>query len=148
MSKLVEATVAQTATIVGFLHPLMDELNEFAPSAKEQVEPSVRTSFSDNVHWFLFEDEEGKPFGCCYLQSVHNYWRIQKRFYLGGLYFLSSHRGQKRFPLLYKQLQAWVKEHDGCQIYCHIDEHNRRSQRTFEKEGFILCTNKIHRHTF
>jgi RimJ/RimL family protein N-acetyltransferase len=88
------------------------------------------------VHWFLFYDENNNvPFGTCYMQSVHNYWRVEKRFYLGGFYISPRYRGNGRFKKLYVLLKKWVSDNGGSQIYVHINERNAKSLAAFKAVG-------------
>jgi len=146
MTKLVEATIDDLDQIVSFLVEMTLELKEFKPKSKDLIKVSVQNSFGDNVNWFLFKDENNNSFGTCYLQSVHNYWRIEKRFYLGGFYITPTHRKQKRFIPLCNLLKEWATNNGGVQIYNHIHKDNEQSINAFEKAGYsvdkyILCCN-------
>lgn len=146
MTKLVEATIDDLDQIVSFLTAMTSELEEFSPKSEDLIRTSIKNSFADNVHWFIFHDEENKPFGTCYLQSVHNYWRLEKRFYLGGFYFAPTHRKQKRFLPLCDQLKKWATNKGGVQIYNHIHQDNKQSIEAFGKAGYsvdeyLLCCN-------
>ena len=144
-SQLKEADKSDVEQIVVFLKAMSDELEEFHFN-EAIVKESVTASFSENTYWFLFIDEDGNPFGTCYLQSVHNYWRLEKRFYLGGFFILPSHRGKGLFRLMNQKLVDWAKDHGGVQIYAHIHKDNQKSLSTFEAVGlekvdYRLCVN-------
>ena len=112
-----------------------DETKEFDFNVKLFTQ-SVKNSFDESVHWFLFMDEKNEPFGLCYCQSVHNYWRLEKRFYLGGFYITPSHRKKGYFKTLNQQLKQWASDNHGVQIYAHIHEDNDHSQQSFTAAGF------------
>ena len=145
-STLVEAASDDASVITAFLQNMSDELEEFTSFNISAVKANVIASFNENVHWFLFHDETGTPFGTCHLQSLHNYWRSEKRFYLGGFYIAPSHRGTGRFKDINQQLRDWATSHNGVQIYAHIHEDNKKSLQTFESVGlskieYALCAN-------
>ena len=133
-STLVKATPDQVKEIVGFLDTMQSELEELVLD-RDVTFRTVTASFSEGVNWFLFRDENGDFFGSCYLQSVHNYWCLEKRYYLGGLYIKPSHRGNGRFKEMYTQLQEWAKANDGTQIYAHIHHENDKSINVFKSVG-------------
>lgn len=132
---LKEATAQDADTILGLLAEMIDELKEFT-AEPAVVRDSVTNSFEQNVHWFLFVDAaSGKIFGTCHLQSVFNYWRREKRFYLGGFFIQPEFRGTGAFKALFNQLRAWAEAHDGVQIYAHIHEDNHKSRAVFKSVG-------------
>ena len=102
VTNLKQAKKSDVSTIIQFLKEMNDETKEFNFD-KKLFTQSVTNSFDENVHWFLFMDERKTPFGLCYLQSVHNYWRLEKRFYLGGFYITSSHHKKGYFKTLNQQ---------------------------------------------
>ena len=132
---LKQTTKSDTPNIINFLKEMNDETKEFEFNP-ELFTQSVTNSFDENVHWFLFIDENQTPFGLCYLQSVHNYWRLEKRFYLGGFYIAPSHRKKGHFKTLNQQLKDWANDNHGVQIYAHINEHNQHSIDAFTSAGF------------
>lgn len=117
-------------TVVDFLMAMQSELKELSiePDVARQA---VKQSLRENVYWFIFHDENQQPFGVCHLQSIHNYWRLEKRFYLGGFYIAHTHRRQGRFKELYDLIKHWVISQNGVQIYTHIHRHNKRSIEKF-----------------
>ena len=135
VTNLKQAKKSDVSTIIQFLKEMNDETKEFNFD-KKLFTQSVTNSFDENVHWFLFMDERKTPFDLCYLQSVHNYWRLEKRFYLGGFYITSSHRKKGYFKTLNQQLKDWANDNHGVQIYVHINEHNQHSIDTFTAAGF------------
>ncbi len=135
MTKLLEATKDDLNTIVSLLHDMAEETKEIGVD-KEIFKSAVLSSFDEHVHWFLFVDENNEPFGTCYCQSVHNYWRLEKRFYLGGFYIRPTHRGKGAFRALNTQLKEWVSQNGGTQIYVHIHDSNEQSLGSFKTIGF------------
>lgn len=135
-STLKKASENDLCKIVEFLSDMSEELGEL-DFDKNICRLSVSNSFKENVHWFLFVDENGLPFGTCYMQSLHNYWRMEKRFHLGGFYILPSHRGQGRFRNINSQLKYWAESQNGVQIYAHIHKDNEKSLGAFESVGLI-----------
>lgn len=133
-STLVKATPDHVKEIVRLLDAMQTELEEIV-SDDDVSTRAVTASFNEGVHWFLFEDEKGEFFGTCYLQSVHNYWRIEKRYYLGGFYIAPTHRGGSNLEDMYAQLQSWAKENNGVQIYVHIHPDNEKSIGAFKGVG-------------
>ena len=118
ISKLHLATSSDIETIIPFLSAMQDEVKELELD-KEIVKQSILRSMNDKV------------FGTCYLQSVHSYWSMGQRYYLGGFYIAPSHRKKGRFKELNQLLKEWATEHDGIQIYCHIHEDNEHSLNAF-----------------
>lgn len=142
-SKIKLAALEDVPIIVGLLGQMQTELDELDFDS-DVVSQSVERSLSEHVHWFLFLDEHNAPFGTCHLQSVHNYWSMKRRYYLGGFYIAPTHRKQGRFRSIYDQLEEWAKDHDGSQIYCHIHQDNKKSLQTFDSVGikkieYALC---------
>ncbi len=142
-SKIKLAISEDVPTIVTLLGQMQRELNE-VDFDFDVVSQSVTRSLSEHVHWFLFIDENNTPFGTCHLQSVHNYWSMKRRYYLGGFYIADTHRQQGRFRSICGQLEDWAKIHDGSQIYCHIHQDNKKSLQTFDSVGikiieYALC---------
>lgn len=142
-SKIKIAISEDVPIIVTLLRQMQTELNE-VDFDSDVVSQSVDRSLTEHVHWFLFIDEDNVPFGTCHLQSVHNYWSIKRRYYLGGFYITKTHRKQGRFRSIYTQLEDWAKTHDGSQIYCHIHQNNEKSLQTFDSVGvkkieYALC---------
>ncbi len=142
-SEIKLATPGDVPIIVTLLERMQNELHE-VDFDSDVVSQSVARSLSEHVHWFLFIDEHNAPFGTCHLQSVHNYWSMKRRYYLGGFYITDTHRKQGRFRPIYAQLEEWAKTHDGSQIYCHIHENNEKSLKTFDSVGiqkieYALC---------
>ena len=142
-STLKEAGKDDIETIVALLKAMSDELQEFELDT-DVTRESVTRSFDEGVNWFLFADENDHPFGICYLQSVHNYWRAERRFYLGGFFIEPDHRGQGRFRDINAQLKKWATVRGGTQIYAHIHKDNEKSLKTFESAGlkaddYLLC---------
>lgn len=135
MIKLKEATKSDVKTIIKFLKEMNDETKEFEFN-NFQFTQSVEKSFDENVNWFLFYNEIENPFGLCYCQSVHNYWSIKKRFYLGGFYIYPTHRKKGHFRELNKQLKQWVTKNNGVQIYTHINKDNEHSSESFKSVDF------------
>lgn len=129
-SKLGIAAPDDVETIVSLLIAMQNEVQELELEANI-VRQSVLRSMNEHVYWFLFLDENDDVFGTCYLQSVHNYWSLKRRYYLGGFYIAPSHRKQGRFKELNQLLKKWAMEHEGIQIYCHIHEDNQRSLNCF-----------------
>ncbi len=122
--------------------PLISELlSEMQREIAElDVRPDIYTKailddFHHNLFWFLFLDEQKNYFGTCYLQLVHNYWCLQKRFYLGGFYISPSYRGKGNFRQIYNKLKKWVISKNGIQIYAHIHENNEHSIAAFKSVG-------------
>jgi RimJ/RimL family protein N-acetyltransferase len=145
MVKLIEATKKDLNLIVKFLKEMAEDTQEFGFDEKITAK-SVEASFDEMVHWFLFYDDNNKPFGTCYCQHLHNYWRLEKRFYLGGFYITPNLRGKGNFELLNKQFKEWVIQHNGVQIYGHVHEDNQRSLKACAKIGlkeieYKLCVN-------
>ncbi len=130
ISKLKIALDSDVDTIVSLLSDMQSEVREVEID-KNITKESVSRSLKEHVYWLLFEDEKQNIFGTCYLQSVHNYWQIEKRFYLGGFYIVPSHRKQGRFKELNRQLKEWAIDRGGVQIYCHIHENNEESLNAF-----------------
>jgi|GEM_PF-1996283 len=130
-------------TIVSFLGNMQDELEEFIfdPIVAKQ---SILRGLNEGVHWFLFQDKgSNKDFGLCQLQSVHRYWSLQKRFYLGGFYIVPDYRKKGHFKDLYKQLKQWTIDNHGVQLYSHIHKNNDKSLGAFgsagmKDEGYLL----------
>lgn len=144
-SFLKEAQAEDVPSIITLLSDMQKELNEvsFNPDVSTKV---IEDSLKENVFWFLFTDEKGNTFGTCYLQSVHRYWRKEKRFYLGGFYIIPSHRGQGRFRVINTLLRQWAESHGGVQIYAHIHRDNQKSLQSFGSVGiepteYNLCVN-------
>ena len=103
-SILKESNATDILVIVEFLTDMRGELKELKFSKQTAIE-AVSKSLVEIVHWFLFYDEYDRPFGTCHLQSLFNYWRLKKRFYLGGFYISPSHRGKGRFKEINNQLK-------------------------------------------
>lgn len=121
--------------IIALLSSMRDEVGDVTASA-EVMTQAVMEGLTENVRWFLFyDDQSDQPFGTCHLQSVHNYWHLQKRYYLGGFYIVPEKRGQGRFRQIYAALKDWVKAHNGAQIYAHINDANHKSQNAFMAMG-------------
>ncbi len=144
-SFLKEANQSDIGTIVSLLVDMQDELKELELNP-ENVSNSIAEAMKENVHWFLFQDEDNQFFGTCYFQSVHNYWQAEKRYYLGGFYIKPSHRGEGRFRELNLLLKKWAVEHNGVQIYCHIHKDNKKSLASFgsveiNPTEYQLCVN-------
>lgn len=133
-SFLVEAGPNDIDVIVGFLSKMQAELKEFDWDESVARE-SVTRSFDERVHWFLFKDEQGRFFGTCHLQSIHNYWRLKKRYYLGAFFIAKEHRGAGRLRDLYGQLKVWSKEHNGTALLSFIHDDNERSIKAFRSVG-------------
>jgi RimJ/RimL family protein N-acetyltransferase len=129
-SFLKEANQNDVSDIVSLLIDMQTELKELSLDA-DIVTSSITQSLTEHVYWFLFLDENNDIFGTCYLQSVHNYWRAEKRYYLGGFYIQPSHRGKGRFREVNNLLKDWVTVNGGVQIYCHIHQENEKSLATF-----------------
>lgn len=142
-STIHEAPKDEIPVIVDLLRDMQDELHAL-PFDKAAYTDSITESFDENVVWFLFRDENNEIFGTCYMQSVHNYWRREKRYYLGGFYIKPSHRGQGRFRAVNEQLKTWAHAHNGIEIYAHIHQDNEKSLNTFASAGlgnigYLLC---------
>ncbi len=122
-------------TILDLISGMQSEIGE-VPAPRDVCHTAISRSLSENVHWFLFYDDDApEPFGTCYMQSVHNYWRVEKRFYLGGFYIRPNHRGQGRFRKIYDLLKDWTSKNGGVQIYAHIHQNNRKSLSVFKAVG-------------
>ena len=143
--RLVQATPDDVNVIVKLIMDMSDELQEFSPEPSI-VKESIAKSFSENVFWFLFHDDAGVPFGTCYMQSVHNYWRLEKRFYLGGFYIAPAQRGRGYFKALNGQLLSWVKDQGGIQIYAHIHKDNQKSIQAFQSVGMEELDYRLYAH--
>jgi RimJ/RimL family protein N-acetyltransferase len=128
------ASTEDVPAIVGFLGAMQRETKEL-PFDAQIVAETVSKAMDENVFWFLFYDEKGKSFGTCYLQSLHNYWRRERRFYIGGFFIEPSHRGQGRFRAIYALLKEWVAQHDGIQIFGFIRDKNTKSLQAFGSVG-------------
>ena len=144
-SHLKEAASTDVALIVRFLSEMQEELQEFKLDPQIATQ-SITESFKENVHWFLFVDENEQAFGTCYMQSLHGYWRLGKRYYLGGFYIAPSHRGKGRFRELNRQLKEWVTQHNGVQIFAFIHKDNEKSLQSFaavdlNATEYLLCKN-------
>lgn len=134
--KVLEVDSKNIDEIVLLLCRMANENSEFSFDSGV-VKQSIKASFIDeNVKWFLFYQESSKPLGVCYLQSVHNYWRNEKRFYLGGFYISPNYRGRGYFREAINQLKEWASKNDGVQIYTHIHKDNEKSFGAFEKLDF------------
>ncbi len=142
---LIEATKSDIKTVINLLIQMNKETKEFYFNATE-ITKSVENSFHQNVHWFLFTDQNNKNFGLCYIQSVYNYWRLEKRFYLGGFYISPSHRQKGHFKNLNQKLVKWVKENNGVELYCHIHENNQKSIEAFTAAKFSKIEYDLYVH--
>lgn len=135
MAFLIEAKEADASLVIKLITDMQAEIGE-VQADKDIYTKSIVQSFSENVHWFLFLNEnDNLPFGVCYLQSVHNYWRLEKRFYLGGFYISPNYRGNGSFKKIYALLRKWVLDNGGIQIYAHIHEKNAKSLAVFKAVG-------------
>lgn len=143
---LKHATINDVDEIANLLVQMGQERGEFGVD-ENLFKETVCQSFAEGVHWFLFE-QNGKRVGTCHIQSVFNYWRKDKRFYLGGFYLVPELRGTGLFKKLYQELEAWVKQHGGVQIYCHIHEDNDKSLNSFGRMGMQGCEYKLMVHQF
>ncbi|MCB1539101.1 MAG: GNAT family N-acetyltransferase [Rhodospirillales bacterium] len=144
MVALQEAGRADLPVLESYLRAMTAETEAATGDALPVNMAAITASFDEGVHWFLFTDEAGTHFGCCHMQSVFNYWRAEKRFYLGGLYFTPDHRGRGYLSHIVAALRAWAAEHGGVQIYCHIHAKNALSTRAFAKAGFALVDYQLH----
>lgn len=136
--RIVQATPKDIDDLVALLQAMSDELEEVAFDSSV-VRASVLQALEENVHWFLFKAEKNEIVGTCYLQSVHNYWRLERRFYMGGFYLVPSFRGQGHLRAVYGLLQNWVQDHGGVQIYAHINKGNSHSLGAFGALGLEPC---------
>lgn len=142
---LTETCKDDADVIAGFLVAMQQELGEFNIE-KESTRHIVAASMDEYVHWFLFKDNNGQFFGTCHLQSVHNYWREGRRYYLGAFYIAPSHRKKGYFRCLNSQLKDWAIRHNGVQIYMHIHKDNMLSLGAFKAVGvsiteYAMCAN-------
>ena len=135
MPKLIEATEKDSETITRFLHDMVLEVGEFPPESVHCIPSAVKRSFQENVQWFLFMDEEGKPFGTCYCQPLFSYWSEKQRFHFGAFYVAPSHRGKGHTQTVYQQLKKWAQAKNGGSLFCLIHEDNLQSQKAFSKAG-------------
>jgi len=135
MTRLVEATEKDSETIARFLHDMVLEVGEFPPESVHCIPCAVNRSFQENVHWFLFVDEDGKTFGTCYCQSLFNYWSLKNRYYFGAFYVAPSHRRKGFTQTIYKHIKDWVKANNGMHLFCFIHKDNLQSQKAFSKAG-------------
>ena len=135
--RLHPATPDDLDAITALLGQMADENQEFA-TAPETMKMAVKKSFSapEQAHWFLFYSEHNELLGVCYLQGVHNYWRQETRYYLGGFYLLSAHRGKGYFRQIISELKDWAESQNGVQIYTHIHRNNAKSIGAFKATGF------------
>jgi RimJ/RimL family protein N-acetyltransferase len=133
MTSLHLATVDDVDAVISFLQNMQKELREV--ELAEDILDNVRQSLQQGVTWFLFRDNEENFFGTCYMQSLHNYWRREKRYYLGGFYIAPSHRGKGNFKKINSLLCDWARENDGVQIYAHIHKDNKKSLGAFGSVG-------------
>ncbi|MGE0108759.1 MAG: GNAT family N-acetyltransferase [Bdellovibrionales bacterium] len=145
MTKIKLASQEDVSTIVSFMSDMQDELQEFALD-RHVATQTIACAIDEGVYWFLFLNENNEPFGACYLQSVHNYWREKKRFYLGGFYIAPMQRGKGLFKDINKLLKDWVSQNGGVQIYAHIHKDNEKSLQSFHSVGlvpdeYLLCVN-------
>lgn len=142
-SSIREAAIGDIETIVSLMFEMQEEIKELSLDRKI-VEKSITDSMNENVHWFLFLDEAQNIFGTCYMQSVHNYWRIEKRYYRGGFYIKKEYRKQGHYRHLNNQLETWARAHNGVQIYAHIHKDNKQSLNAanavgLEEIDYKLC---------
>lgn len=126
MSLIKQATIDDVNIIVDFLCAMQNEIDEL-PLDKELCRQSVTEAINSHVHYFLFTDETGEIFGTCFMQTVHNYWRLKKRFYLGGLYIQPCHRGQGYYKKTIANLKEWAMARNGMGIYAYIHHENEKS---------------------
>lgn len=124
----------QISIIANFIMEMQKELNEL-PIQENSLDKNLQDAFNKNVSWFLFYDENDIPFGTCYVQEAYNYWRPEKFFYCGGFYILPKYRKQGRFKAINKQLETWVKDNNGYEIYCFVHNDNELSQHAFKSLG-------------
>jgi RimJ/RimL family protein N-acetyltransferase len=96
---------------------------------------AITRSLDESVHWFLFVKDDGQAIGTCHLQSVHRYWGMERRYYLGSFYLTLESRGRGYFKDIYSQLKEWVSARGDNQIYCHIQKDNEKSIGAFEAVG-------------
>ncbi len=133
-SKLVEITDQDIDTVIKLQADREKEAQE-----EELVEAiakkTISQSLKENVHWFLFLDENDTPFGTCFMQSLHQYWLIEKRFYLSGFYISPEYRGKGHFKNINKQIEKWVKSHGGIEVFVYIRENNTKSLNSFTSIG-------------
>jgi RimJ/RimL family protein N-acetyltransferase len=141
---LIEASLNDVSTIVEFMSDMQDELQEFKLD-KTIATKSISDGINNGVHYFLFKID-GVSIGTCHLQEVHCYWRLTKRFYLGGFYIIPTARGKGHFKNIYAALKNWAIDHNGVQIYSHIHKNNDKSLACFsavdmEDVGYQLMVN-------
>ncbi len=132
-----EVTGHDVPAVVTLLLRMQEELQEL-PFNVEIVTQSITQSITEHVHWFLFFDDQSDiPFGTCHLQSMHNYWRLERRYYLGGFYIVPERRGQGRFRQVYTMLKQWVIAHNGIQVHAYIHRDNVKSLGAFSAVGVV-----------
>lgn len=129
------ATRDDAPALARYLKAMQDEIQEQGEISLAYLTQSVTESFALPVHWFLFADETGAPFGTCHLVSVYNYWRPDKRFYIGGFFIDPRERGKGRVREIYPQLRAWAEANDGYELYAHIHKDNEQSKAAFGGAG-------------
>lgn len=129
-SILKEAKADDAPAIVSLLVEMQNELGELNLS-RDVVLNRVNDAIAENVVYFIFLDEHNNIFGTCHLQSVHNYWSAEKRYYLGGFYITPSHRHEGRFRIINNLLKEWISSHNGVQVYAHIHKDNHKSIAAF-----------------
>lgn len=129
-----EVQQSDIPSVVKLLSEMQTEIGELDVNPDVYAK-AIAEGLRDNLSWFLFLDEQKNCFGTCYLQPVHNYWRLEKRFYLGGFYISPLYRGKGNFRKIYNILKSWVVSKNGGQIYAHIHNENERSMRAFKAVG-------------
>ncbi|PCI01506.1 MAG: hypothetical protein COB76_01160 [Alphaproteobacteria bacterium] len=133
MLKIIKAQEDNIDTVVNLLEAMQQELEEF-DFQKDTVKEVILSDIPKGVDWFLFQYGD-VIIGTCHLQYLHNYWRKQKRYYLGGFYLLPEYRQKGYFKKIYALLKEWAKNNNGIQIYCHIYEGNDLSLGAFKSVG-------------
>lgn len=92
MLKIKEINQDDIDLVIGLLETMQNELQEFDFNSA-LVKDVILRDISNGVKWFLFQEND-TVIGTCHMQYLHNYWRIEKRYYLGGFYLRPEYRAK------------------------------------------------------
>lgn len=120
MSRLVEATEADSETIVRFLHDMVLEVGEFPPDLLTAFLRLLNALFKKTcIGFFSLSMRTGKH-SAPVIANPFSIIGATQRFYFGAFYIAPSHRGKGRMQAIYAQLRDWAKSKNSHHLFCLI----------------------------
>lgn len=114
-------------------------------SSLDLIQSNIEHTLNNaDIAWFIFKDDAGRVVGTCHCQSLFNYWRVGKRYFVSGFYIDPECRRQGYAQKALSLICEWAKAEGAVKLCAIIHDDNEASIKAFDKAGFANLDNQLY----